>query len=79
MLVVCAIVPVGDGVGVGDGATVFVVCGCVPEGDALANGVTVAVGTGVDWSGVTVAVGRGPAGTLRPGEGDKPGAFSICA
>ena len=48
VLVVCAGDSAGDGVGVAEGATVLVVCGCVPAGDALANGVTVAVGTGLD-------------------------------
>ncbi len=42
----------------------FVVCGCVPAGEALGNGVTVLVGCGVSCSGVTVAVGRGPAGMV---------------
>ena len=63
MLVVCAGVPVGEGVAVGVGATVLVVCGWPPKGDALGKGVTVAVGTGLDCNGVTVAVGCGPAGT----------------
>lgn len=47
--------------------TVLVVCGCVPEGDALGNGVIVAVGSGEDSSGLTVVVGRGPAGMLGLG------------
>lgn len=57
------------GVGLGLGATVFVVSGWVPEGEALGRGVTVLVGSGVVWSGVTVAVGRGPAGMLGVGMG----------
>jgi hypothetical protein len=48
---------------------VLVVCGCVPEGEALGNGVIVVVGCGEAWSGVTVAVGRGPAGMLGVGSG----------
>ena len=79
VLVVCGAVPVGEGLAVGDGATVFVVCGCVPEGDALASGVTVAVATGEDWSGVTVAVGRGPAGTLGLTRAVGLGSASVCA
>lgn len=47
----------------------FVVCGCVPAGEALGNGVTVLVGCGVASSGVTVAVGRGPAGIVGVGIG----------
>ena len=57
------------GVGVGEGVTVLVVCGCVPPGEALGNGVTIAVGCGETASGVTVAVGRGPAGMLGLGSG----------
>ena len=49
--------------------TVLVVGGCVPEGEALGSGVTVLVGSGVDSSGVTVAVGRGPVGILGRGGG----------
>lgn len=71
-MVVCAGVPDGEAVALGDGATVFVVCGWVPPGDALGNGYTVAVGTGVDCNGVTVAVGCGPAGMLAEG------AVSVC-
>ena len=78
MLVVCAGVPVGEGVGVGDGATVFVVCGWVPAAEALGRGTTVAVGTGLDCRGVTVAVGLGPAGTLLI-EGEGLGVSIICA
>ena len=47
----------------------FVVCGCVPEGEAMGRGVMVAVGSGVVCSGVTVAVGRGPAGMVGLGSG----------
>ncbi len=77
MLVVCAGVPSGEGVGVGEGATVFVVWGCVPAGEALLSGVTVAVGTGLDCKGVTVAVGRGPAGIVDVGAGEI--SMEICA
>ncbi len=48
---------------------VFVVRGCVPAGEALGSGVTVFVGCGVSWRGVTVAVGRGPAGMVGVGMG----------
>jgi hypothetical protein len=41
----------------------------VPAGEALGKGVTVLVGWGFSWSGVTVAVGRGPAGMLGVGIG----------
>ena len=70
---------VGDGEGVGDGATVLVVCGCVPAGEALASGVTVAVGAGTDCNGVTVAVGCGPAGAFAPENGVGVGSLSFCA
>ncbi len=79
MLVVCGGVPDGDGLAVGDGATVLVVCGWLPEGEALASGVTVAVGAGEDCSGVTVAVGRGPAGTLGFRRAVGLGSASVCA
>ncbi|CAN5351905.1 hypothetical protein BH20VER3_BH20VER3_20050 [soil metagenome] len=49
--------------------TVFVVTGWVPEGDALGKGVMVTVGSGLVGTGVTVAVGRGPAGMLGLGIG----------
>ena len=48
----------------------MVVIGCVPCGEALGNGVTVEVGCGVACTGVTIAVGRGPAGTLGLGSGE---------
>ncbi len=47
----------------------LVVCGCVPAGEAFGKGVTVLVGCGVSWSGVTVAVGRAPAGIVGVGIG----------
>ena len=62
VFVICAGEAAGEGVGVGEGATVLVVRGCVPSGEATGSGVTVAVGAGVVCNGVTVAVGRGPAG-----------------
>ncbi len=49
--------------------TVLVVTGWVPAGDALGKGVMVAVGNGEVCTGVTVAVGRGPAGMLGLGKG----------
>lgn len=83
MLVVRGGVPEGDGDGVGEGATVLVVRGCVPSGEELGSGVTVAVGTGVVCSGVTVAVGRGPGGTssssVTSTESDGVGVASSCA
>ena len=47
----------------------LVVCGWVPAGEALGKGVTVLVGCGVSCRGVTVAVGRGPAGMVGVGIG----------
>lgn len=56
----------------------LVVCGCVPDGDALGSGVTVEVGSGEASIGLTVAVGRGPAGMLGLGIGCA-GTSGVCA